>query len=483
MKLSIQILLAFATIITLSVADSYTNFLLSKKVQRNSEFLSNSEAVIRNSNKIHKAIIDMQSSFRGYLLTNDSTFLDAYYNGMKIVPVYLREQKKLFPATTTQYSILDSISNMHSDWVAYSSLLINARKTKSNTYQQLFETKLKKHVGKKINDAIATKFTRFDKIEYAIRKRHGAILANSIKNTHAFSLVFLALTICVGICSTTYIIMLITNRIRSMVNLAEDISKGQFTIVDDTRDDELTGLSKSLNIMSGRLSKNIRELENRNAELNKFAYVVSHDLKAPIRGIHNVITWIEEDLQEELSPQMKKYLMIIPQRTMRMEALINGLLDYARISMKTLPELIDTNVLVHEIANSLVPRDFILKIDNLPELNAERIKLEQVFANLISNAVKYTTHDKGHIHITCKEFKSFYQFSVKDNGIGIDPGYHRKIFEIFQTLREKNEKESTGVGLAIVKKIMDEQQETIIVKSQLGEGAEFIFTWKKIITT
>jgi signal transduction histidine kinase len=264
-----------------------------------------------------------------------------------------------------------------------------------------------------------------------------------------------------------------------MVRLAENISTGQFTVVNDTKNDELTGLSRSLNIMSGKLSKNIRELEHRNAELNKFAYVVSHDLKAPVRGIHNVIKWIEEDLDGELSPELRKYLMIIPQRTQRMEALINGLLDYARISHKTPAEKVDVNVLVHEIADSIVPRSFRLEIDNLPEIYTERLKLEQVFANLISNAVKYTQHDEGHIRITCKETARYYEFSVKDNGIGIDSEYHEKIFEIFQTLREKNEKESTGVGLAIVKKIMDERQETIVVNSKSGEGAEFIFTWKK----
>src|SRR5690606_3552830 len=135
------------------------------------------------------------------------------------------------------------------------------------------------------------------------------------------------------------------------------------------------------------------ELEHRNAELNKFAYVVSHDLKAPIRGIHNVIKWIEEDLDDELSPEMKKYLDIIPQRTMRMEALINGLLDYARISHKTPAEKVDVNAMVHDIADSFVPRSFKLEIDNLPEIYTERLKLEQVFANLISNAVKYIQHE------------------------------------------------------------------------------------------
>jgi signal transduction histidine kinase len=125
-----------------------------------------------------------------------------------------------------------------------------------------------------------------------------------------------------------------------------------------------------------------------------------------------------------------------------------------------------------------VPRNFKLEIDDLPDLFTERIKLEQVFANLISNAVKYIPQEDGHIHISCKYFSPIYEFSVKDNGIGIAAEYHKKIFEIFQTLREQNEQESTGVGLAIVKKIIDDQDERIIVKSELGKGAEFIFTWR-----
>jgi signal transduction histidine kinase len=479
MKLSTQILIAFAVVMLLSVADSYTNYLLSKKVQQNSAFLSKSETVIRNSNKIHKAIIDMQSSYRGYLLTGDKAFLDMYYSGTKTVPVYLKTQKKLVGYSGLQRSILDSITQKHAWWVQYSGQLIHSRKTMPASYQEFFEKRMKSHVGKKVNDDIALLFTRFDKIEYATRKRHSAMLMSSIGNTHTISLIFLTLTVTIGICSTIYIVSLISKRIASMVRLAENISKGQFTIVEDTRNDELTGLSRSLNIMSLRLDKTIRELEHKNTELNKFAYVVSHDLKAPIRGIHNVITWIEEDMDDELSPQLKKYLAIIPQRTQRMEALINGLLDYARISLETPPEKTDMNELVRGITESIVPRSFSLEIDNLPELYTEKIKLEQVFANLISNAVKYTPETNGGIRITCKEFAGFYEFSIKDNGIGIEPEYHKKIFEIFQTLREKDEKESTGVGLAIVKKILDERQETIIVKSEPGNGAEFTFTWKK----
>lgn len=479
MKLSTQILLAFSAIILLSLADSYTNYTLSQKVERTLKNWERSEDIIRNSNRTHKAIIDMQSSFRGYLLTDDTTFLDPYRKGLKVVPEYIKEQREEIENNIKQHEILDSIVAIHNQWIIYSRDLIKARSNEPDSYVKLFETTLKQQVGKKLNDEITAKFQRFDKIEYTTRKYHSNTLKESISNTHTISLIFLILTVIVGIISTIYIVMLITKRIASMVRMAENISSGQFTVVNDTKNDELTGLSRSLNIMSTKLNKNIRELENRNTELNKFAYVVSHDLKAPIRGIHNVIKWIEEDLAHELSPEMKKYLMIIPQRTKRMEALINGLLDYARISHKTPAEKVDVNVLVHEIADSIVPRSFILDIDNMPVLYTERLKLEQVFGNLISNAVKYIQHDNGHIIITCKEMPKYYEFSVKDNGIGIDAEYHEKIFEIFQTLREKNEKESTGVGLAIVKKIIDERQETIIVKSKSGEGAEFIFTWRK----
>lgn len=477
MKLSTQILLAFTLVILLSVADSYTNYNLSIKVQRNSQFLSKSEEIIRSSNKAHRAIIEMQSGIRGYLLTNDSSFLDSYYEGLKSVPVLLKEQKKRIGDDFVQVSLLDSITTLHNLWLVRTADLISAQTKNPQYYQKVYDTK-EKHVGKNINDSITKKFRKFDTIEYKTRKHHSNMLLHSLSSTRTFSIIFLSLTIFAGLCSTIYIVFIITNRINSMVRLADNISKGKFTIVRDTRNDELSALSASLNVMSGKLEKNIHDLESKNEELNKFAYVVSHDLKAPIRGIHNVITWIGEDLSDELSPQLTRYLQIIPQRTQRMEALINGLLDYARINRKTPIELVDTNLLVREITQSIVPRNFTIKIENLPEIFTERLKLEQVFANLISNAVKYSKPENGSIKITGTQIKDYYEFSVKDNGIGIAAEYHQKIFEIFQTLREKNEIESTGVGLAIVKKIIDEQRETIIVKSELGIGTEFIFTWR-----
>ncbi|HEX6172123.1 MAG TPA: ATP-binding protein [Chitinophagaceae bacterium] len=484
MKLSTQILLAFLLVLLLSITDSGSNYLLSLKVEKNIEFLNKSQEIVRNSTRLHKTMIEMQSSFRGFLLTQDDNFLDGYKNGLTSIPELLAEQEDLIKDNPTQMSILDSIKLLHHIWLAYADTLINAREIhapyrSTDSYQFLFENRLKKEIGKNINDDISVKFSEFDRIEYGTRKMHSNNLIASIRNTHNFSLVFFVLTIVIGISTALYIVFRISKRIKTMVNFAENISDGHFTTIRDHSKDELTSLSRSLNKMSEKLERNISELENRNAELDKFAYVVSHDLKAPIRGIHNVINWTEEDLASELSPQMKKHLDIISHRAKRMEDLINGLLDYARVRRKTDPQVTNVNEIVYQISDSIVPRSFTVEVHDLPIFFTERSKLEQIFENLISNAVKYTPGKDGRIIINCKEYPDHYEFSVKDNGIGIDPEYHSRIFEMFQTLREKDEKESTGIGLAIIKRILDEQDCSIRIVSALGEGSEFIFTWPR----
>ncbi|MGV3508463.1 MAG: ATP-binding protein [Sphingobacteriaceae bacterium] len=486
MKLAAQIFLGFSVVIGISLIDSYVNYNLSQKVNRNTDFLSKSEAVIRNSSRLHKGVIEMQSAFRGYLLTDDEAFLDLYYLGFKEIPQLFKIQRKLIENSPSQTTKIDSIFILHNQWIQYSNSLINAKKEAlinplaKGKYIDLFENKLRKQVGKRINDQISEIFKDFDRGEYRVREIRRDALNKSIERTRTFSLVFLILTVIIGVLSTFYIVRLITKRIALMVNLADNISKGEFAIVKDDKNDELTSLSISLNSMSATLSKNIRELEKRNKELNQFAYVVSHDLKAPIRGIYNVIQWIEEDLGSEVSAQMRKYLNIIPERIKRMEDLIHGLLDYARISReRPLKERVDVNVLIEDIAELIVPKEFKVEALDLPTLLTEKIRLEQVFSNLISNAIKYSKPGGGTIIIKCREISDFYEFSVSDNGIGIDPQFHHKIFEIFQTLREKHAKESTGIGLSIVKKIIDDQHCTIKVNSELGKGSTFTFTWPK----
>lgn len=230
------------------------------------------------------------------------------------------------------------------------------------------------------------------------------------------------------------------------------------------------------------LARKTLELERVNSELNQFAYVVSHDLKAPLRAIANLSQWIEEDIGQTLTGDTRNQLDLMRGRVHRMEALINAILEYSRIGRVAVEqEMVDLKALLAEIIDSLaVPPGFTIKVaSDMPTMFAPRIRLHQVFANLISNAIKYSDRKDGLVEIAVNNGGQFYEFGVADNGPGIAPQFHEKIFVIFQTLASRDQIESTGIGLTLVKKIVEEQGGSITIESGVGQGATFRFTWPK----
>lgn len=224
------------------------------------------------------------------------------------------------------------------------------------------------------------------------------------------------------------------------------------------------------------------KLEKRNQELDRFAYVTSHDLKAPLRAINNLSCWIEEDLADKLDEETRQHMSLLRSRVQRMENLINGLLAYSRVGrVKSNPSQVVVRQLLIDIIDSFdIPPEFTIEIkDEMPTLVTELLPLQQVFSNLISNAIQHSDSENGKITISVREQANFYEFAVADNGKGIDPKYHEKIFTIFQTLEARDTKESTGIGLSIVKKAVESQGGQVRVESQLGAGTTFYFTWKK----
>jgi PAS domain S-box-containing protein len=224
------------------------------------------------------------------------------------------------------------------------------------------------------------------------------------------------------------------------------------------------------------------DLQTRHQELDSFAHIVSHDLKAPLRAIANLSQWIEDDLEGVLTADTQAQMTLLRSRVDRMRATIDGLLDYARIGRtegKTEP--VAVSELVVEVIDSLAPPPtFSIAIDpNLPTLDTNRVLLFQVFANLIGNGIKHHDRLDGSIQISGRECGDLYEFVVADDGPGIAPEYQANIFTIFQTGNSRNTQDSTGIGLAIVKKIVESAAGTIRLESQIGLGTTFYFTWAK----
>jgi signal transduction histidine kinase/HAMP domain-containing protein len=240
---------------------------------------------------------------------------------------------------------------------------------------------------------------------------------------------------------------------------------------------------RALASVNEHLAETVRELRRSNKELQDFAYVTAHDLKAPLRGIGTLTDWITSDYADKLDTQGQEQLHLLKGRVSRMSELIDSILHYSEIgrTAKCL-ERVDLRVLVPEVIAQVAPPPTIRVTieDTLPVVISERVRLIQVFQNLISNAVKYMDKPQGIIRIGCFEQEQYWTFSVADNGPGIDQKYFGKIFEMFQTLARRDELESTGIGLAVVKKIVELHGGTVWVESTVGEGTTFFFTLPKL---
>lgn len=246
--------------------------------------------------------------------------------------------------------------------------------------------------------------------------------------------------------------------------------------------DALQARADELARTSNILAQTATVLDKRNQELDQFAYVVSHDLKAPLRAIANLSQWLEEDLEASLTDETRHQMSLLRGRVHRMEGLINGLLQYSRIGrVAEQVETIAIETLLREVVDSQgPPAEFTIDLDpDLPTMRTNRLLLEQVFANLISNAIKHHDRPTGRIQISAVDQGDRYEFTVADDGPGIAPQFHSRIFGIFQTLEARDKAENTGIGLSLVKKIVEGQKGTVQVESQLGQGASFRFSWLK----
>ena len=224
----------------------------------------------------------------------------------------------------------------------------------------------------------------------------------------------------------------------------------------------------------------VNELEDSNRGLQEYAHIVSHDLKSPLRSVTALATWLYDDYKEVLDDNGKYNLQMMMEKVEGMDKLIDGILKYSTVNSDALDNTaVDVNEVIKEISEIIyVPDHVQIKVTNtLPVIQADRTKIHQLFQNFLSNAVVNIEKEQGLVEIACKENKTHWEFSIKDNGVGIPKEYHEKIFKIFQSIG--NKERSTGIGLSIVKKIIDRYQGKVWLKSEIGVGTTFYFTLKK----
>jgi signal transduction histidine kinase len=255
------------------------------------------------------------------------------------------------------------------------------------------------------------------------------------------------------------------------------------------RTDQLTEANNQLKLeiaerekVELRLTELLKKVDNINTELKDFASIVSHDLKAPLRGIKTVATWILEDCRDKFDEQTNEQMNLLLSRVERMYNLIDGVLQYSKVGKVEEGQVrVDLERFLPEVINMIVPPDNIEVVieDKLPVIQCWETHIMELFQNLVSNAVKYMDKPQGKIRIGCIEEDGFWKFSIADNGPGIEEKNFERIFKMFQFLSVREDFEGTGVGLTVAKKIVELYGGRIWLESKLGEGSTFFFTLPK----
>lgn len=224
----------------------------------------------------------------------------------------------------------------------------------------------------------------------------------------------------------------------------------------------------------------LKNLALQNEELNEYAHVVSHDLKAPLRNIDTLVSWVIEDNKDGMGEGCLNSLNLVLSNVEKMDFLIKGILDYSTIDrLESEDRQINFNIVVDEVLRTiLVPKNIQITVqENFPNLFGNALRFKQVFQNLIQNAIKYNDKENGTIEVGFHEKENHFEFFVKDNGMGIDAAYFDRIFKVFTKLESNNS--SSGIGLSIVKKIVQFYNGEIWLESQLEKGTTFYFTLPK----
>lgn len=394
-------------------------------------------------------IQDLELGQRGYLLTLDSSYLEKYEFALSKVKSSLEDVNIRLKLTKIAPSRIDNLSKMVDQKIEELERSILLLKNGNVTLALEFA---KEEGGRKLTKSIREEvdliyMEQNENINFS--KKQNARLVTFSKAFTIIGTLFLF-----GIATLVFLI------VRPLINQ----------------------LFESRN----REQDNNKLLAEKNEQLEHFAFIASHDLKEPLRSIRGFIGALKEDYGDQLDAEGQQYLSFIEKAGGRMSDLVNGLLTFSRLGRTSAPSKVDLLSVLNGIKKDL---DFLIKeksaevvVQSLPTIFCMKTEIRQLFQNLINNAIKFSAKDRSPlITIAAKENQNDWEFTVSDNGIGIDEKNKTEIFKMLTKVHHESEYEGQGLGLAFCKKIVEQHKGKIWVESEIGKGSQFIFTVSKTL--
>ncbi|MFZ4463762.1 MAG: sensor histidine kinase [Bacteroidales bacterium] len=463
MKISIlQKLIAFSIIILVGNGIlGYAVYVSNKKLRDSGQWVKQTEQIISLSGKILVHGIEIESASRGFVLTNDSIYLEPFTDAKQSLLGHLATLKKLVQDNYLQQQRVDSLQFYMIKRLDFSFNTIELRsKHGLNAAIALISIKQGKFYSDKMRYFI-----------YAIQKEETELLHQRVIANENIADSFNKFTFGLFVLISVFTILLV---IATGKNLIKDKEK-------EKRAAELVITNKELDFQFNEKEKQVAA----NKELEAFSYSVSHDLRAPLRHIGGFVDLLIKNSSAQLDATGLRYLNIISESAHEMGDLIDALLTFSRLSRTELVRTkIDSNVLVNQVfktfSEEMTGRNIELKIAKLPEVMADETLIHQVWVNLISNALKYTrNNEKTVIEIGAETEKDKITFHIKDNGAGFDMKYADKLFGVFQRLHKARDFEGIGIGLANVNRIISRHGGVCSAESDPDKGATFFFSLPK----
>ena len=423
-------------------------YFVSQNIENNVQKRLNDILVLENElGDLLSSMQDAETGQRGFVITSDKKYLAPYYRSIEKTANALKEIEN-YPSQNPNFkSNLDSVKILITE--KYDKIRMTIYYIENNQSDKAIEV-VKTGKGKRTMDGIRSQIKKLSKETYEDfqESREEIIILNKI---------ILAIQIVASI-AMLFIFYNIYSILRPLID--------------------------NLVASNTELEQRRETLKEKNEQLERFAYIASHDLNEPLRTITSMITILEEDYGDKFDEEAKQNFNFITSAAERMKNMIDGILNYSRIGKSSEIEKIELNVLLYELKKDLSllieKKQATISYDRLPTIEGFSLEIRQLFQNLITNALKFSKENiPPVIEISVEEQPQRWKFAVKDNGIGIPEEHQKKIFGIFAKLHRNSKYEGQGIGLAFCKKIVSLHKGKIGVRSQIDEGTTFYFTISK----